>query len=137
MAAIQPMEQFMIHKVVDLPPVNIPVTSGLLDLSITNSVVFMLVAAAVATLRLLQPPAAKGAVVPGRTQAVGEMVYDLVDKGMTGSMIGSRGRPFLPFVFTLFSLIAVMNVIGLLNLVGVDQHVHGHLSAGGPPSPWP
>ena len=38
------------------------------------------------------------------------MLYDLVDRGLTGPMIGDRGRPFLPFVFTLFSLIAVMNI---------------------------
>ncbi|HEY5009294.1 MAG TPA: F0F1 ATP synthase subunit A, partial [Caulobacteraceae bacterium] len=32
---------------------------------------------------------------------------------LTGAVIGDRGRPFLPFVFTLFLLIAMMNLIGL------------------------
>jgi F-type H+-transporting ATPase subunit a len=109
MAAIEPMNQFLIHKLVDLPPVHV---GGLaLDLSITNSVAYMLAASAIISVFFLV--AARGAVVPGRMQALAETLYDLVDKGLTGPMIGDRGRPFLPFVFTLFSLIAVMNIIGL------------------------
>lgn len=112
MAAIQPMEQFMIHKVVDLPPVMVP-GLGALDLSITNSVVFMISAAAIITVFFLL--AGRGHLVPGRSQALAETLYNLVDKGLTGSMIAhGRGKPFLPFVFTLFSMIAVMNIIGLV-----------------------
>jgi F-type H+-transporting ATPase subunit a len=110
MAAIEPMNQFMIHKVVDLQPVQVP-GLGALDLSITNSVLYMLIAATLISVFFLV--SARGAVVPGRMQALAETIYDLVDKGLTGPMIGDRGRPFLPFVFTLFSLIAVMNIIGL------------------------
>ena len=112
MAAIQPMEQFMIHKIVDLPPVTVP-GLGAIDMSITNSVAFMLAAAAIITVFSLST--ARGALVPGRGQALAETLYALVDKGLTGSMIGhGRGKPFLPFVFTLFSMIAVMNIIGLV-----------------------
>ncbi len=112
MAAIEPMNQFMIHKVVDLPPLHMGALS--LDLSITNSVLFMMIAAGIITVFFLT--ASRGAVVPGRMQAMAETLYDLIDKGMTGPMIGDRGRPFLPFIFTLFSLIAVMNIIGLFPL---------------------
>ena len=109
MAAIEPMNQFMIHKLVALPPVQV---GGIaLDLSITNSVAFMMGSAALISFFFLY--SSRGAVVPGRMQALAETLYDLVDKGLTGPMIGDRGRPFLPFVFTLFSLIAVMNIIGL------------------------
>ncbi|MBV9512382.1 MAG: F0F1 ATP synthase subunit A [Caulobacteraceae bacterium] len=113
MAAIEPMNQFMVHKIVNLGPVRVPGV-GDLDLSITNSVLFMLIAAGLITLFFLT--AARNEVVPGRMQALAETLYDLVDKGLTGPMIGDRGRPFLPFVFTLFSLIAVMNIIGLFPL---------------------
>ena len=110
MAAIEPMNQFMIHKLVALPPVEV---GGVhLDLSITNSVAFMLGSAALISVFFLA--SARNAVVPGRWQALAETLYDLVDKGLTGPMIGDRGRPFLPFVFTLFSLIAVMNIVGLV-----------------------
>ena len=110
MAAIEPMNQFMIHKLVEIPPVQV---GGIaLDLSITNSVAFMLGSAALISFFFLF--SSRGAVVPGRMQALAETLYDLVDKGLTGPMIGDRGRPFLPFVFTLFALIAVMNIIGLV-----------------------
>ncbi len=45
MAAIEPMEQFMVQKIVSLPPVIVP-GLGAIDMSITNSVLFMLIAAA-------------------------------------------------------------------------------------------
>jgi len=110
MAAIQPMEQFLVYRLVKLGPYHVP-GIGDLDLSITNSVAFMLGAAGLITLFFLV--AAKREVVPGRLQSLAETVYDLVDKGLTGPMIGDRGRPFLPFIFTLFSLIAVMDIVGL------------------------
>ena len=110
MAAIEPMEQFMVHRIMKIGPVHVP-GIGELDLSITNSVVFMLFASAIITLFFLA--ASKREVVPGRLQSLAETLYDLVDKGLTGPMIGDRGRPFLPFIFTLFSLIAVMDIVGL------------------------
>ena len=113
MAAIEPMEQFMVTKIVNLGPMKVP-GLGDLDLSITNSVLFMLIASGIITLFFLV--AARREVVPGRMQALAETLYDLVDKGLTGPMIGDRGRPFLPFIFTLFSLIAVMNIVGLFPL---------------------
>jgi F-type H+-transporting ATPase subunit a len=46
-------------------------------------------------------------------QALAEMLYGMVDGTLTGGIIGERGRAFLPFVFTLFLLIATLNLIGL------------------------
>jgi len=111
MAEIQPMEQFLVKKLVALPPVNVP-GLGAIDLSITNSVATMLFAAAAITLFFVAD--ARGKVVPGRLQAFGEILYDLADKGLTGPMIGDRGRPFLPYVFALFCLIAFMDIWGLI-----------------------
>ena len=115
MAAIDPLHQFAIEKVVELPPVNVP-GLGLLDLSITNSVVAMAIAAV--AICLFFALAAKGAVVPGRLQSVGEALYGLVD-GLTSSMIGHEGRKYFPFVFTLFIFIMTMNLFGLLNFIGL------------------
>jgi F-type H+-transporting ATPase subunit a len=111
MAEIHPMEQFMIHKVVSLPPIVVP-GFGPIDLSITNSVATMIGMALLVSLFFLA--AGQGKVVPRRVQALGEIVYDLVDKGLTGAMIGERGRPFLPFVFALFAILLVMNTWGIL-----------------------
>jgi F-type H+-transporting ATPase subunit a len=110
MAAIEPMEQFLVSRIVPLPPVRIP-GLGLIDLSITNSVLFMLIAAALISGFFLI--SARRALVPGRMQALAEMLYGMVDGALTGGIIGERGRAFLPFVFTLFLLIATLNIIGL------------------------
>jgi F-type H+-transporting ATPase subunit a len=107
--ATDPMHQFQITKVIELPPVNVP-GLGLLDLSITNSVVAMALAAALIV--VFFTVSARGAVVPGRLQTVGEMIYGLVD-GLTSSMIGHEGKKFFPFVFTLFAFILFMNMQGM------------------------
>jgi F-type H+-transporting ATPase subunit a len=110
MAEIQPMEQFLIQKLLVFPTFNVGGVT--IDLSITNSVATMMFAAVVISAVFLA--AGRGKVVPGRVQAFGEILYDLADKGLTGPMIGDRGRPFLPYVFTLFCLIAVMDIWGLV-----------------------
>ncbi len=104
-----PMHQFQIHKVVDLPMVNLP-GLGVVDLSITNSVVSMGMAAGL--ICVFFALAARQAVVPGRLQSVGEMLYGLVDD-LAGSIIGHEGKVFFPFVFTLFSFILAMNFLGM------------------------
>jgi F-type H+-transporting ATPase subunit a len=110
MAAIEPMEQFLVRKLVPIEPVRIP-GFGALDLSITNSVLFMLIGAGLISLFFLA--AARRQVVPGRMQASAEMLYGMIDGVLTGGIIGDRGRPFLPFIFTLFLLIATLNIISL------------------------
>lgn len=104
-----PMHQFQIHKVVDLPTVSVP-GLGQLDLSITNSVVSMALAAGLVC--LFFGLAARRAIVPGRLQSVGEMLYSLVDD-LAESIIGHDGKVFFPFVFTLFSFILAMNFLGM------------------------
>ena len=116
MAAIDPLHQFAIEKVVALPTVNL---GGLaIDLSITNSVVAMVIAAVV--LCLFLAVSAKGQVVPGRLQTVGESIYGLVN-GLTESMIGHEGKKYFAFVFTLFTFIMCMNMFGLLNFIGLPH----------------
>ncbi len=111
MAAIQPMEQFLVRTLVPGPVVRVP---GLppIDLSITNSVAFMLAAAGLICLFFFS--ATKRQVVPGRMQALAEMLYGMVDNTLTGGVIGDKGRAYLPFIFTLFLFIAMLNLLGLL-----------------------
>ncbi|KSB89409.1 ATP synthase F0F1 subunit A [Caulobacter vibrioides] len=104
-----PMHQFQIQKIVELKPVTIP-GLGAIDLSITNSVAAMLLAATLVV--VFYALAARKAVVPGRLQTVGEMLYGLVD-GLAESIIGHEGKKFLPFVFTLFAFVLFMNIQGM------------------------
>ncbi len=107
---IDPMHQFMIQKIVTLPTVNVP-GLGAIDLSINNSIAAMLLAATL--IIVFYALAGKGEVVPGRLQTTGELLYGLVD-GLTSSIIGHDGKKYLPFVFTLFSLILFCNLQGML-----------------------
>ncbi len=104
-----PMHQFQIQKIVELPTVTVP-GLGAIDLSITNSVAAMLSASLL--LMAFYAVSAKKAVVPGRLQSVGEMLYGLVD-GLAESIMGHDGKKFLPFVFTLFAFVLFMNIQGL------------------------
>jgi F-type H+-transporting ATPase subunit a len=104
-----PMHQFQIQKIVELKPVTVP-GLGAIDLSITNSVFAMLLAATLVI--VFYAIAARRAVVPGRLQTVGEMLYGLVD-GLAESIIGHEGKKFLPFVFTLFAFVLFMNIQGM------------------------
>ncbi|PVM88743.1 F0F1 ATP synthase subunit A [Caulobacter endophyticus] len=104
-----PMHQFQIQKIVEVPPVKVP-GLGYIDLSITNSVFAMLLAATLVI--VFYAIAARKAVVPGRLQTVGEMLYGLVD-GLAESIIGHEGKKFLPFVFTLFAFVLFMNIQGM------------------------
>jgi len=119
MPAIDPMSQFLIRKVVDLPPVNLPGV-GLLDLSITNSVVAMMIAALVVC--GFFAISARRQIVPGRLQAAGENLYGLIDGVLVTPVIGARGRPYIPFIMTIFMLVLVMNLMGVIFGVG---HVVG------------
>jgi F-type H+-transporting ATPase subunit a len=73
----------------------------------------MMVIAAVLTIALLVVGMSAKAVVPGRLQAMAEMLYDFVYK-MCIEQIGEEGKKFFPFVFTLFSFILLGNLMGLL-----------------------
>lgn len=104
-----PMHQFQIQKIVELPTVTVP-GLGAIDLSITNSVAAMMLAALLVI--TFYGLAARKAVIPGRLQAVGEMLYGLVD-GLAESIIGHDGKKFLPFIFTLFAFVLFMNIQGM------------------------
>ena len=108
-APTDPMHQFQIQKIVELPTVTVP-GLGAIDLSITNSVAAMM-SAALLVIGFYSLSARK-AVVPGRLQAVGEMLYGLVD-GLAESIIGHEGKKFMPFVFTLFAFVLFMNIQGM------------------------
>src|SRR5262245_11239364 len=98
MAAIDPMHQFVIKKLVAIPPVNLPGV-GAVDLSITNSVAAMLVAALIVCSFFAL--AGRRQLVPGRLQAAAEGLYGLIDGILVGPVIGPKGRPYIPFILTI------------------------------------
>jgi F-type H+-transporting ATPase subunit a len=108
--AADPLHQFKIEKILDLPDVTLPVI-GHVDLAITNSHIAMTVAFALIVV-FLTAVTSNAKVVPGRLQTVGEQVFGLIDN-LTTSIIGHEGRSLFPFVFTIFTLVLAMNLLGL------------------------
>ena len=112
--AIEPMHQFLVQKIVQGPVFNI---GGLtFDMSITNSVASMIAG----TLILISffMLTARGQLVPNRGQALAEALYNIVDRVLVTPIIGHGGRPYIPYLFTLFTVILVLNLMGVLLAVG-------------------
>jgi len=120
------MHQFQISKIVELPTVNL--FGQAIDLSITNSVAAMLLAATL-VIAFYALASAKSAVVPGRLQTVGELLYGLVN-GLTESIIGHDGKKYLPFVFTLFAFVLFMNLQGMFLVFTATSQIAVTLTLG-------
>jgi F-type H+-transporting ATPase subunit a len=82
------------------------------DISFTNSALFMVLSIAVSCgfLVFAMHPAS---IVPGRMQGLAEMMYEFVAE-MVRSNVGNEGRPYFPFIFTLFMFILFSNLLGLI-----------------------
>ena len=107
-----PIEQFEIHALpgLDFGEVTLPVV-GTVHLAVTNSHVAMTLAFLL-VVGFLTLVTSNAKIVPGRLQAAGEQLFGMID-GVTDSIIGHEGRKYFPFVFTLFTLILGMNMLGM------------------------
>jgi F-type H+-transporting ATPase subunit a len=85
-------------------------------MSITNSVASMIAGAVI--LVLFFALTAKGQLVPNRGQALAEGLYNIVDKVLVTPIIGHEGKPYIPYLFTLFMVILVLNLMGVVFAIG-------------------
>ena len=99
-----PLEQFEIKPLM-------PLEFNGLDISFTNSALFMFLTVIVMTLFMVMSMRGR-ALVPGRWQSAAEMLYEFVEK-MVLENAGAGARKFFPFIFTLFTFILVGNILGL------------------------
>ncbi|MEO8114326.1 MAG: F0F1 ATP synthase subunit A, partial [Phenylobacterium sp.] len=111
---IAPMHQFLVHQLVAGPVFQLGGVK--IDMSITNATAAMAFAAFVACAFLFA--AGRRQIVPGRLQSVGESLFDLIDQTLVAPIMGHSGRPYIPFIFTIFMLVLVMNMMGLLLAFG-------------------
>jgi F-type H+-transporting ATPase subunit a len=100
-----PIEQFEIKRFLDLD-------LGIVDASFTNSSMLMVIAVSLITL-LLVMGVRRRSLVPGRWQSIVELAYDFV-ASMIRTNVGSDGRPYFPFIFSLFMFILFGNMLGML-----------------------
>lgn len=103
--AANPLDQFKITNKVDL-------AFGGLDASFTNSAMWMTGIVVVASFGLIWAMR-RADMVPGRSQSTAEMLYEFV-ANMVRDNIGAGGRPFFPFIFSLFMFILVANFAGMV-----------------------
>lgn len=82
------------------------------NLAFTNSSLWMAISAVTAIVFLMLA-IRKKELVPGRLQAVAEMMYRFM-ASMVHDNIGSKGHQYFPLVFTLFVIVLMGNVLGLL-----------------------
>jgi F-type H+-transporting ATPase subunit a len=102
-----PLEQFAIQNL------TAPLfTIGGHHIAVTNSAIFMM-GAVVLSSGLLLAGAGKGAMIPGRLQAMSELFYEFI-ANMIRDNVGSAGKKFFPFIFTLFIFTLFGNILGML-----------------------
>ncbi len=82
------------------------------NLAYTNSSLWMTIGA-VTAIMFLTLAIRKKELIPGRLQASAEMLYEFV-ASMVRDNIGSKGRKYFPLIFTLFIIVLMGNVLGLL-----------------------
>lgn len=90
----------------------IPLNFGGVDASLTNAGAFMVLTVLTVTLFLILGMRSR-ALVPGRWQSMAELSYEFI-AGLLRDNVGSEGRKYFPFVFTLFMFILFANLLGLL-----------------------
>lgn len=103
--ANDPIHQFQIQDLAG------PFNLGGYEISFTNSALFMGLSVATVT-GLLLAASARGAMVPGRLQSIGELWYQFIEN-MVKQVLGHEGKKFFPLVFSLFSFVLMANMLGM------------------------
>lgn len=101
-----PVEQFQIKTIGP----NLHVAG--MDISFTNSAAFMILATVVVGVFLTQSMSGRH-LVPTRIQSMAELSYEFI-ANMVRENVGAEGRPYFPFIFSLFMFILVGNLLGMI-----------------------
>ena len=101
------MEQFVIKPI-------IPLKVGDVDISFTNSALFMVLAVVVSTV-LLGLCLRRRSIVPTVAQSIPESIYEFIS-GLLKENVGMEGLKYFPFIFTLFLFVAFGNLFGVVSL---------------------
>ena len=104
-AGHSPLAQFEIKRWV-------PIKIGDLDISFTNSSTFMVLAVVVVSAFLILGMR-RNAMIPGRWQSMVELLYIFI-ANLLRDTVGKEGRPYFPFIFTVFMFILVGNLFGMI-----------------------
>ena len=100
-----PIDQFQIVPLVPLDVAGV-------DLSFTNSALWMGIAAVI-SITLFGYGISRKALIPGRFQIFTEMFYAFVSSMIRDSM-GEKGKQYFPLIFTLFVVVLMGNLLGMI-----------------------
>jgi F-type H+-transporting ATPase subunit a len=103
---IDPIEQFNIEKLFTIGHI------GNQEIAFTNSSAYMFGTVAIISL-LMIGGVSRNKLVPGRIQSMAELCYEFVASTVR-SNAGKDGMKFFPLVFSIFMLVLVSNVIGII-----------------------
>lgn len=102
--ANDPISQFELKEL-------IPLEVGGVDISFTNSSLFMVATVVTVSGFLMWATSGRG-MIPGRAQSMAEMAYEFI-ANMLKDAAGNQGMIFFPLVFSLFMFILVGNMLGM------------------------
>jgi len=100
-----PLAQFEIKRWV-------PIQVGDLDVSFTNSATFMALTV-IGVSAFLVLGMRRHALVPGRWQSMAELAYVFI-ANLVKDTVGTEGRPYFPFIFTVFMFVLFGNLFGMV-----------------------
>ncbi len=100
-----PIHQFEIQPLV-------PLTLGGVDISFTNSALWMGIAVVLST-GFLTWAMSRKSMVPTRSQLMAEGLYKFI-YSMVRDNVGEKGMSYFPFVFTMFMVVMLGNVLGMI-----------------------
>ena len=101
-----PMHQFEVYRI------GPELSLGGIDISFTNSSLFMLISAA-SILLILSYATTKKNLIPNKIQLLSELSYNFIAK-MISDTAGSKAKPYFPFIFSLFMFVLFCNMVGML-----------------------
>ena len=104
-AGHSPLSQFEIKRWV-------PIEVGDVDVSFTNSATFMVLTVLAIGIFLILGMR-RPAMVPGRWQSMVELSYVFI-ANLVKDTVGTEGRPYFPFIFTVFMFVLVGNLFGMV-----------------------
>lgn len=103
--SLNPFAQFQTYSLVDISLFGY-------DISFTNSAMFMLIAVAiVGSFFYFSSKAAS--LVPGKLQSSAELMFEFIDNTLHEAA-GKTSKPFFPFIFTLFTFVLTLNLLGMM-----------------------
>ena len=100
-----PVEQFTIKTLVPLEDFGY-------DISFTNASLFMVLSVIVSSL-FLYLGIKKSSLIPNRFQSSVELLYEFVSN-MVKENVGTGGKKYFPFIFSLFMFILFGNLLGMI-----------------------